>query len=444
MNFEQVARVLSLVANTGSTNSKKELLQQFGSLDGLKDIIKFIYDPSFTTGIGKAKLGKAMYNCIAAGTGKDDTPEEIMAVLRGSNTGNDYTAMRAAAFVLRWDAPADWLAEGLVTQDLQMGCNVTMFNIVFGEGFIPIVKCMKGVECPDNAYGTYIESEKIDGQRRMIFKHNDDNIYAFTNSGKPDPYLVDILPAFKQLPDGYMYDCELTAIGNYNDSIELRQATNSRASVKGPRTGLKANIFDIDKLDGTKRVSQDRKAFLASIFGDITSLNILEPILTTEYLDVLVRNISSGLLATSATFVDVLPVLGLSHSKEEAVTHAKPIWDAKREGLMLLKANTYYEKKRTKNLLKIKLTKDYTLTCTGVNEGDGRNTGLLGSISVDYKGFNVDVGTGFSDYERELYWFEPDEIVGKEVEIESFGESTNQQGGLSLNCPRFKRIKGDD
>jgi len=68
----------------------------------------------------------------------------------------------------------------------------------------------------------------------------------------------------------------------------------------------------------------------------------------------------------------------------------------------------------------------------------------LGSIVVDYKGYELGVGSGFSDKDREYYWNNQDEIVGKIVEISYFEESSNDKGTESLRFPVFKAVREKD
>ena len=70
------------------------------------------------------------------------------------------------------------------------------------------------------------------------------------------------------------------------------------------------------------------------------------------------------------------------------------------EGVMVNLANAAYEGKRTKNILKVKAMQDCDLKIIGFEEGTGKNKGTLGAIIVDYKGFEVKVGSGFTDEER--------------------------------------------
>ena len=65
-------------------------------------------------------------------------------------------------------------------------------------------------------------------------------------------------------------------------------------------------------------------------------------------------------------------------------------------------------------------------------------------ITIDYKSNLVNVGSGFTDEERDYYWNNKDEIIGKIVDIQFFEESTNQKDdGISLRFPTFKSVRSD-
>jgi DNA ligase-1 len=54
----------------------------------------------------------------------------------------------------------------------------------------------------------------------------------------------------------------------------------------------------------------------------------------------------------------------------------------------------------------------------------------------------VNVGTGFSDADRELLWRIRDECLGQIGEIEADAVTQNQDGTYSLRFPRFKTWRG--
>ena len=68
---------------------------------------------------------------------------------------------------------------------------------------------------------------------------------------------------------------------------------------------------------------------------------------------------------------------------------------------------------------------------------------MLGLIHCDYKGFDLGVGSGFTDEQRRYYWNHPDEIIGKIVQIKFKGETTNKNGGVSVQFPIFEIVRTD-
>lgn len=461
INLEDVADVLSLVQVTGSTLQKQSILKRYESLEGLKEVLKFIFDPYFVTGLGDKKLNRVDMLDI------DVTVEEMMDYLKKNNTGTDYDAMLANAFIYRQPTDnAEWLARALVTKDLQIGVSITTLNKVYGDGFIPKIGIMRGMLCPEKASGIYIATEKIDGNRRLIM-NKPTGVEIYTRSGHRDYGLVEIAEQAKQLPVGYVFDCECIAIGDFADSIELRQAS---ASILNSRTKIKRNVmacvFDAlpqaDYDAGRSRMGAlGRKAMIAGLFNDGASIDLLEKyFIKYDESNGYKTNFANSVNALCRLFrgspacrnIMALPILGIVHNKQEGIELAKPIWETGGEGVMMVEYRSAYEVNPNPRptLLKIKATKEYTCRCVDVVEGDNKYTGTLGAIVVRYRrpsdpvDYLVKVGSGFADYQRDLYWRNPQRIIGKMVELESFGESRNADGGYSLNCPIFKRIVGEN
>lgn len=451
MDFMEVALALNDLCSTSSTLIKQRLLVKYGDeVDGFKEVLKFIYDPYFTTGLKQAKLDSAGVVSPAY------TAKEIMEYLREHNTGTTYDAACANGFIyVSDDCIWQWAATGLVTKDLQIGVSVTTLNKVYGKDFIPKIGIMRGMLCPKDAVGEFIASEKIDGNRRLIFTFPE-GPKAFTRSGKPDYGLVEILEEAKQLPVGYMFDTECVAMGKFADNIALRQASASilNRGAKSQKTGVMALCFDMLPIEEYNEgqsafMALARKAMLAKVLGDRKSVRDL----VLQY-----PKHATVLNALVATFDEVnlehikpLPVIGFPTTYDEAFNMAKPIWDTGGEGLMLVAAKSSYvvSPNPRKTLLKIKATQEFVCRCVDIVEGTGKYVGMLGAIVVAYeasdgKTYSVSVGSGFTDWQRAEYWPYDENIVGKMVEIESFGESVNAQGTYSLNCPIFKRIVGDE
>ena len=119
------------------------------------------------------------------------------------------------------------------------------------------------------------------------------------------------------------------------------------------------------------------------------------------------------------------------------------------EGLMLRK-NSIYRGKRTKDLLKIKSFHDKEFTVTKIVSGPFRvidndekiekTIVCLSSIVIELDDKSeVHVGSGFSLEERKRYYQNPETLIGKRVTIKYFEETKS-----SLRFPVFKGIREDD
>ena len=82
----------------------------------------------------------------------------------------------------------------------------------------------------------------------------------------------------------------------------------------------------------------------------------------------------------------------------------------------------------------------------GVEEGTGRNEGRLGAIVChgqdDGKDIRVNVGSGFTDDNRTVFWTGRNDLIGWMVEVRADAVTQNQDGTYSLRFPRFKTFRG--
>ena len=61
---------------------------------------------------------------------------------------------------------------------------------------------------------------------------------------------------------------------------------------------------------------------------------------------------------------------------------------------------------------------------------------------IDYKGNNVNVGSGYSDIQREEFWSNKDNYIGRILEVKYKEESKDKTTGLlSLQFPTFVCIR---
>ena len=118
------------------------------------------------------------------------------------------------------------------------------------------------------------------------------------------------------------------------------------------------------------------------------------------------------------------------------------------EGIMIKDVDAVYECKRTHSWLKLKPFIEVTLEVQGVEQGTGRNESRLGALvcsgTDDGKEIQVNVGSGFSDDDRQTFWDSRNSLIGHLVEVRADAITQNQDGTFSLRFPRFLRFRGFD
>jgi DNA ligase-1 len=116
------------------------------------------------------------------------------------------------------------------------------------------------------------------------------------------------------------------------------------------------------------------------------------------------------------------------------------------EGIMIKDPYAPYECKRTVHWLKQKPFIEVTLEVIDIEEGTGRNEGRLGALVCEGKDdgrvIHVNVGSGFSDADRDAIFHSKVSVVGHKVEIRADAVTQNQDGTFSLRFPRFKTFRG--
>ena len=116
------------------------------------------------------------------------------------------------------------------------------------------------------------------------------------------------------------------------------------------------------------------------------------------------------------------------------------------EGIMIKDTSAPYECKRSVAWLKLKPFIEVSLSIIAVEEGTGRNEGKLGAFVCegidDGKTITVNVGSGFSDTQREEYYSSKELLISQIVEVRADAITQNQDGSYSLRFPRFKGFRG--
>lgn len=424
--MKKVLSILKEIKGTQGTNSKIELLSSHKDNELLKSILNLMYNPIISTKLASKKIEKEI---------SLDLPHEIIYsdnefvdYLKDRCTGKDSDILSVQEYIDNFDKKfeRDMLKE-IATQTLSIGMDYKNINKAFGYAFIELLEPMLAYALEKRLdkieQGTrFSASLKLDGFR-MLIKYTEDGIEAYSRNGLKMEGMEDFLGKIKDsLPSKNMiYDGELLTQKTYKDSKEGYKAISKIARTKGLKNpdDLCFHCFDNvpydEFLEGTSK-----KDYIGRRMD-------LEQIIETDYIKVVK---SLGLFTVDSSDLHTL----LDKIVEDGG-----------EGLMINQLDSKYETKRSTGILKMKKFRSCDILCTGVEEGTGNFKGILGSIVCDYKGYRLNVGTGFSQHERELYWDNPELVLGKIVEIRYFEETSNSRdNGLSLRFPSWVgRIRGD-
>ena len=405
-----------LIKNEGSIKKKQELLKDMMSNKVFARVLYFAFNDYIVTGLSSKKINKKLDYKAKNEFGNDITT--LMWYLLENNTGKDVDIAIVQAFIEDNLEHKDFIVD-LVTKNIKVGITATTINKV-RPNFIPEF----GVQLANSYDLKYVDGKdfiitlKLDGSRMIAIK-NDNNVMFMSRQGKEIESLVEIEKEMKKLPNG-VYDGELLAIGEFEDSKSQFKETMKRSRIKGEKTGLKFMIYDfISDIDDFKRGKDETKC----IDRKNTVKNIVNKLGESE-------------------FIQYLTPLYVGNDITQITKYSDLVIKQGQEGIMINLCDSPYETKRVNHLLKVKEFHTLDLRVIDKKEGTNRNKGKLGALVVDYKGFEVSVGSGYTDTLREELWNDED-TVGSIIEVSYFEETSDKEGNLSLRFPVFIRARDD-
>lgn len=430
--MNELYEILHSIKNTTSKLEKEAILKANKDNELLKDTLQFLFDDLVVTGISSKKINKPI-NHIEP---KNTDLNELYNYLSKNNSGKDRDIAVVKGYIHTYKKiygeDVAEMVKGIVTKDYPVGISKVTINKVFGKGFIYKFDVRKGSKFEGKLkHNTeYAQSVKLDGIRSIITV-TEAGVEIRGRSGKLIEGLVEIEKVFeehyKEYEEELMFDGELLAIDNTGSikSDELFRITSQVLRKKGNKTGIEFVMYDSMPLHEFKegkstKVFKQRRLELQDLKDELG---------TIEYTQNLPK------------VTNIVNILYTGDSLEKINEVQKQAEEQGYEGTMLDEMNAYYEAKRTKSLLKYKTFHTVDLKVLRVEEHIRGNK--LGNIVVDYKGYELGVGSGFSDAQRELYWNDRELIEGKIVEIGYFEESKNDKGGESLRFPTFKMLRED-
>ena len=353
--------------------------------------------------------------------------------ITGNNARSAVDAMMNTATKAEWNG---WYRRILI-KDLRCGTSEKTINKVVEKKWpnyaVPIFSCQLAHDSANHEGKVtgkkYIEV-KLDGVRVITIVRADGRVDMFSRNGKElvnFPHIVDQISAVIK-KHGTTKNVDFVLDGEVMSSSfqDLMKQVHRKDNVQANDAVL--HLFDFLPLEDFEKGTWDKRQ----------------------------EDRSAMLYYWHKTYKDEMPnVAVVGHElvdldTDEGSKRFKEInqfaIDGGYEGIMIKNPDAPYECKRTVSWLKLKPFIEVSLTVTAVEEGTGKNVGKLGALVCegedDGRNILVNVGSGFTDDNRDDYWSARDEVVGKVVEVRADAVTQNQDGSYSLRFPRFLRFRG--
>jgi DNA ligase-1 len=415
MQIRNIPKVIKAISNEASTNGKEKILRE-NQNDYLKEILNFTYNRDITFGIKKIDIEAPVLkeNEITA-----DWLDHLFLTFKRLQL-REVTGHEAQREILTFlnSSDSEWneLIMNILNKDLRMGCGTKTINKVYKK-LLPTEFCMLANKYNEKkiSYPVYVDC-KLDGIR-CIAEYKNDEIKLYTRSGKLLKNYKDLeeslhfIASVMEVEDGFRFDGEITI--KDGDFQTLMRTVNKKDD--GVAMGKDAifNIFDIIDPAHPNSILSERISLLFDIGEN---------------------------LKTEFEIPNVTVNIG-----EEVESYSKLMECYNRyvdngfEGIVIKPLDGIYEYKRSYSWMKLKPVLDLDLLVIDIEEGTGKYKGSLGAIVCDCDGVKVNVGSGYSDEERQSFWNDREFLIGKTIEI-NYQEKTKDG---SLRFPIFGRFRFD-
>ena len=351
--------------------------------------------------------------------------------LTGNLARDTVAKMMASATKAQWNG---WYRRILI-KDLRCGVSEKTVNKVvekkYADYIIPIFACQLAHDSANHeskVSGQKLIEVKLDGVRVVTIVYPDGRVDMFSRNGKElvnFPHVTEQISAVvKKTPPPYalVLDGEIMS-SSFQD---LMTQVHRKSDVKANDAIL--NLFDMCPLEDFEKGFWDKSQTVRS--------QLVQAWVEQNHADL------PNVTCLANELVDLDTAEGQLRYKE---INAQAVAGGY-EGIMIKDPEAGYECKRSVAWLKLKPFIEVSLEVVDVEEGTGRNVGRLGAIVCqgvdDGKAIRVNVGSGFSDSDRDSYWSSRDSILGQIVEVRADAVTQNQDGTYSLRFPRFLRFRG--
>ena len=420
--MKEVIKIFKQIQETSSTNDKKAIITANKDNDLFKKCLVFLLDGNVNTGISNKKLKKNIE--MTKHIDVTCNFEDIMEYLKINNSGRDSDISIVQGFIANQSEEDREFYEQMITKSFKLGADSKVVNSVI-PGLIPTWEVQQAYplseknEPKDGEW--FALSQKLNGNNCSYYKGK-----LISRQGKEFKGLQHIIDDIEKLPnhENFFFNGELMRknTDNISDDQNFQIGTGIINSENEDKSCIYFNIYEVLPIEefekGESKLTYKNRRH-----------DVLNPL-------------SIAIYRAGLENISVIPIIYEGTDKSKIKELLKEFDSKGFEGLMLNK-DTKWKNKRNNGILKVKSFKHADILCTDVVEGDGKYKGTLGLIKCDYKGYELGVGSGFTDEQRDYYWNNPDEIIGKIVQIKYKCETKNKQGSLSVQFPIFEIVRND-
>jgi DNA ligase 1 len=351
----------------------------------------------------------------------------------GNAARDMVAAMMKSATKEQWN---NWYRRILI-KDLRCGVSEKTINKavekINADYIVPTFACQLAHDSANHEgklAGQKLVEVKLDGVRVITIVWTDGRVLQFSRNGKElvnFPHIVEQISNVIKTKGtdkniNFVLDGEVMS-SSFQD---LMKQVHRKSDVQSGDAVL--NVFDVIPLEDFEKGMWDTPQ---SVRSEMVKLWV------DQYQD-LMPNVT----CVANELVDIGTDEGKTRFKE---INQRAV-DGGYEGIMIKDPTAPYECKRTTSWLKLKPFIEVSLSVVDVEAGTGRNQGRLGAIICegvdDDRRIRVNVGSGFSDANRDDYWMDRSKIIGHVAEVRADAITQNQDGTFSLRFPRFIRFRG--
>lgn len=426
----QPEKIIQQLEADNSRLAKEAILEQAMTegLDEFFEGLRMCYDTLYTFGVKQVPISKA------DGQGLPWTAFKELAESLYKRELTGHAARDALELAMNVATKEQWndFYRRILIKDMRAGFSEKTINTVVKKTGktqykVPVFECMlahDGANHEKKITGVKLLEPKLDGVRCItVVDYENRTVTQYTRNGK-------VLENFGHITSGlfehidalgrsYVLDGEVVS----NSFQDLMKQVHRKSDVQAQDARLM--LFDIVPLvefkQGVSVMGQRRRSNLLRsfkpVFDAAGSIDIIEQ--------------------KEVNLDEFVGDLEYKEYNKEAIEKGF-------EGIMLKDPEAKYVCKRDTAWLKQKPFIEVSLTVVSTEEGTGRNQGKMGALVCEGKDdgriINVNVGSGFTDQQRDEFW--SCRVDGHVVEVRADAITQNQDGTYSLRFPRFLRFRG--